>query len=62
LFVGLTYYERVSSFLRQNHQKGMRSRTLNVTGIVGLGEACRLKQLEMLEDEKAIALLRDKLQ
>ncbi|HEY9769502.1 MAG TPA: hypothetical protein V6C71_13570 [Coleofasciculaceae cyanobacterium] len=40
----------------------MRSRTLNVTGIVGLGEACRLKQLEMLEDEKAIALLRDKLQ
>ena len=44
------------------HQKGMRSGTLNVAGIVGLGEACRLRQLEMLEDEKAIALLRDKLQ
>lgn len=44
------------------HQKGMRSGTLNVSGIVGLGEACRLRQLEMAEDEKAIALLRDKLQ
>lgn len=44
------------------HQKGMRSGTLNVAGIVGLGEACRLRQLEMLEDEKAIAALRDKLQ
>ncbi len=44
------------------HQKGMRSGTLNVPGIVGLGEACRLRQLEMAEDEQAIALLRDKLQ
>ena len=44
------------------HQKGMRSGTLNVPGIVGLGEACRLRQLEMEEDEKAIALKRDKLQ
>lgn len=44
------------------HQKGMRSGTLNVAGIVGLGEACRLRQLEMNEDESAIAALRDKLQ
>lgn len=44
------------------HQRGMRSGTLNVAGIVGLGEACRLRQLEMAEDEQAIALLRDKLQ
>ena len=44
------------------HQKGMRSGTLNVPGIVGLGEACRLRKLEMSEDERAIALLRDKLQ
>lgn len=44
------------------HQKGMRSGTLNVPGIVGLGEACRLRQLEMQEDEKAIASKRDKLQ
>ncbi|MGB5713151.1 MAG: aminotransferase class V-fold PLP-dependent enzyme, partial [Waterburya sp.] len=44
------------------HQKGMRSGTLNVAGIMGLGEACRLRQLEMAKDEQAIALLRDKLQ
>ncbi len=44
------------------HQRGLRSGTLNVPGIVGLGEACRLRQLEMAEDEKAIALKRDKLQ
>ncbi|MBC1259323.1 cysteine desulfurase family protein [Trichormus variabilis] len=44
------------------HQKGLRSGTLNVPGIVGLGEACRLRILEMDEDEKAIANLRDKLQ
>ncbi len=44
------------------HQKGMRSGTLNVPGIVSLGEACRLRQLEMEQDEKAIALLRNKLQ
>ncbi|MBW4566200.1 MAG: cysteine desulfurase [Mojavia pulchra JT2-VF2] len=44
------------------HQKGLRSGTLNVPGIVGLGEACRLRLLEMEEDEKAIADLRDKLQ
>lgn len=44
------------------HQKGMRSGTLNVPGIVGLGEACRLRSLEMEEDEKAIANRRDRLQ
>ncbi|MDZ8241414.1 MAG: cysteine desulfurase family protein [Nostoc sp. ChiQUE01a] len=44
------------------HQKGLRSGTLNVPGIVGLGEACRLRLLEMEEDEWAIAYLRDKLQ
>lgn len=44
------------------HQKGMRSGTLNVPGIVGLGESCRLRALEMENDEKAIAYLRDKLQ
>lgn len=44
------------------HQQGMRSGTLNVPGIAGLGEACRLRQLEMVEDEQAIALRRDRLQ
>ncbi|AFY48416.1 cysteine desulfurase family protein [Nostoc sp. PCC 7524] len=44
------------------HQQGMRSGTLNVPGIVGLGEACRLRRLEMEQDENAIAILRDQLQ
>lgn len=44
------------------HQRGMRSGTLNVPGIVGLGEACRLRSLEMEEDERAIATKRDRLQ
>ncbi|GAB4182165.1 MAG: cysteine desulfurase NifS [Coleofasciculaceae cyanobacterium] len=44
------------------HQKGMRSGTLNVPGIVGLGEACHLRQLEMKEDEKAIASKCNRLQ
>ena len=44
------------------HQKGMRSGTLNVPGLVGLGEACRLRQLEMVEDETNIAIKRNHLQ
>ncbi len=44
------------------HQRGMRSGTLNVPGIVGLGEACHLRLEEMDTDEKAIANLRDRLQ
>ncbi|MEL6938314.1 MAG: cysteine desulfurase family protein [Cyanobacteria bacterium J06598_1] len=43
-------------------QRGLRPGTLNVPGIVGLGEACRLRRLEMDEDERAIALKRDNLQ
>ncbi|MDY6802868.1 MAG: cysteine desulfurase family protein [Cyanobacteriota bacterium] len=44
------------------HQKGRRSGTLNVPGIVGLGEACGWRSLEMVEDERAIAIRRDRLQ
>jgi cysteine desulfurase len=44
------------------HQQGMRAGTLNVPGIIGLGEACRLRQLEREADERAIATKRDKLQ
>jgi cysteine desulfurase len=43
------------------HERGMRSGTLNVTGIVGLGEACRLAQEEMSEESKRLSHLRDKL-
>jgi cysteine desulfurase len=44
------------------HQRGMRSGTLNVPGIVGLGEACRLRSMEMAEDEQAIETKRNRLQ
>jgi cysteine desulfurase len=43
------------------HERGMRSGTLNVPGIVGLGEACALCQAEMSEESKRMAYLRDKL-
>jgi cysteine desulfurase len=43
------------------HERGMRSGTLNVSGIVGLGEACELCMKEMPEESKRLAALRDKL-
>ena len=44
------------------HERGLRSGTLNVTGIVGLGKACEIAQQEMNEDEKRISALRDLLE
>ena len=55
-------YRLEPSIFGGGHQKGMRSGTLNVPGIVGLGESCRLRSLEMSEDERAIAIKRDYLQ
>jgi cysteine desulfurase len=43
------------------HERGMRSGTLNVPGIVGLGEACALCQAAMPEESKRLGHLRDKL-
>ncbi len=43
------------------HERGMRSGTLNVPGIVGLGEACALCEAEMAEETKRLSYLRDKL-
>ncbi|PYT29326.1 MAG: IscS subfamily cysteine desulfurase [Acidobacteria bacterium] len=43
------------------HERGMRSGTLNVPGIVGMGEACGICQQEMPEESKRLRHLRDKL-
>jgi cysteine desulfurase len=44
------------------HERGMRSGTLNVPGIVGLGAACAIAKAEVHEEAKRLAALRDKLQ
>ncbi len=43
------------------HERGMRSGTLNVPGIVGLGAACEICRQEMPAESKRMQFLRDKL-
>jgi cysteine desulfurase len=43
------------------HERGMRSGTLNVPGIVGLGEACAIAQREMPEESERLRKMRDDL-
>jgi len=44
------------------HERGMRSGTLNVTGIVGFGKACELCKAEMDRDGERLLKLRRKLE
>lgn len=44
------------------HERAMRSGTLNVPGIVGLGAACELAAAEMAGESARLAALRDRLQ
>jgi cysteine desulfurase len=44
------------------HERGMRSGTLNVPGIVGFGKAAELARLEMDQDAQRLSRLRDKLE
>lgn len=44
------------------HERGMRSGTLNVPGIVGFGKACEICMQDMPEDSQRIIKLRDRLE
>ena len=44
------------------HERGMRSGTLNVPGIVGFGKAAELARLEMAADAERLSKLRDRLE
>jgi cysteine desulfurase len=43
------------------HERGMRSGTLNVTGIVGLGKAAEIAKADMPEESQRVFALREKL-
>jgi cysteine desulfurase len=43
------------------HERGMRSGTLNVPSIVGLGAACEIARSEMIEESNRLRALRDRL-
>jgi len=43
------------------HERGMRSGTLNVSGIVGFGKAAQICQEEMVEEQAKLIFLRDRL-
>jgi cysteine desulfurase len=43
------------------HERGMRSGTLNVTGIAGLGKACEIAQQDMSKEAERMRSLRDRL-
>ncbi|MEQ1892403.1 MAG: IscS subfamily cysteine desulfurase [Planctomycetota bacterium] len=44
------------------HERGMRSGTLNVPGIVGLGKACELGRLELPEESRRLRALAEHMQ
>ena len=45
-----------------SHERGVRPGTLNVPGIAGMGEACRLRRADGSADEARVGALRDRLE
>lgn len=67
--VGVLYVSRKSPRVKVTaqmdgggHERGMRSGTLNVPGIVGFGAAAELARLEMEEEAKRLSKMRDRLE
>jgi cysteine desulfurase len=64
--VGALYVRRGVKLTAQQdggrHERGNRSGTLNVPGIVGLGKACQLAYVNMEEEHQRLAYLRDRLE
>jgi cysteine desulfurase len=66
--VGALYVRRrtprlmVHPILYGGHERGLRSGTLNVPGVVGLGAALSLAEAEMAGESARLAALRDRLQ
>jgi len=63
--VGALYVRRANPRVRVacqmhggGHEEGMRSGTMNVPGIVGLGKACEIARLELNEEAQRIGALR----
>ena len=44
------------------HERGMRSGTLNVPAIVGMGKAAEVARIEMVDEQERVGHLRDRLQ
>ena len=67
--VGVLYVSRKSPRVKVTaqmdgggHERGMRSGTLNVPGIVGIGKAAEIAMSEMAEEAKRLSKLRDKIE
>jgi cysteine desulfurase len=58
---GATRVRLIADIDGGGHERGMRSGTLNVPGIVGLGEACQIMADEGFKEAEEIAALRDRL-
>lgn len=44
------------------HERGLRSGTLNVPGVIGLGKACQLAGIDMAQEMERLSVLRDTLE